>query len=149
MRTLADSGRYCLIIRLDRRVQLKVGRLGPVEFRPGIYVYTGSAAGGLRARVARHQRKHKRKHWHIDHLLASQHASITTLILVTDMKMSECEINQRVMRLAGGNIPAFGSSDCPSGCGSHLAYFGSESKLVRLFLAAAKSAPGWKVVELT
>ena len=34
-----------------------------------LYVYTGSARGGLEARIARRRRREKRMRWHIDYLL--------------------------------------------------------------------------------
>ncbi len=120
----ADRGTYCLLIRLDRRVRLTVGRLGRLTFPPGVYVYTGSAARGLTARVARHLRKRKRRHWHIDYLLAHRSARIVAVIMVAGELLSECRLNQAVMSLARARIPGFGSSDCRSGCGSHLAYLG-------------------------
>jgi len=112
-----------LVIKVDRRVRLRVGSLGDIAFPPGVYVYTGSATRGLLARVGRHLRKQKRKHWHIDYLLASRHARVVGVILVTDARISECEINRWVLSLAESTVSAFGSSDCQKGCGSHLAYF--------------------------
>jgi len=45
-------------------------RPGQIPFPAGWYVYTGSARNGLAQRVGRHLRHNKRKHWHIDYLLA-------------------------------------------------------------------------------
>lgn len=119
-----DRGAYCLFVRLDRRVRLTVGRLGKLAFPPGVYVYTGSAARGLTARVARHLKKRKRRHWHIDYLLAHRSARVVAVIMVTGELLSECQLNQAVMSLARAVIPGFGSSDCRSGCSSHLAHLG-------------------------
>ena len=43
-----------------------------MRLQPGYYVYLGSALGpgGLRARIAHHQKPSLRPHWHIDYLRA-------------------------------------------------------------------------------
>ncbi len=53
-----------------------VGRLGKREFDAGLYVYTGSALNSLPGRVGRHLRKLKKKHWHIDYLIADASVEI-------------------------------------------------------------------------
>src|SRR5690349_8091196 len=64
-----DPGVYQLYLDLANATVLEIGRLGRLAFPAGLYVYTGSALGGLRPRLARHLRREKRHHWHIDHLL--------------------------------------------------------------------------------
>lgn len=63
-------GTYVLVLRLDARKTLTVGRLGGCDFEPGYYAYVGSACGpgGLRARLAHHAVRSARPHWHIDYL---------------------------------------------------------------------------------
>jgi Uri superfamily endonuclease len=63
------KGVYQLLIRLDTDETIPVGKLGTFAFPAGFYVYTGSAMGGLDARIARHLSRIKRFHWHIDYLL--------------------------------------------------------------------------------
>ncbi|MCP3952032.1 MAG: GIY-YIG nuclease family protein, partial [Desulfobacterales bacterium] len=65
-----EAGTYALVMRLARPRTIPVGRLGPVIFKPGHYVYTGSALGpgGLAARIGRHLKPSKKFHWHIDYL---------------------------------------------------------------------------------
>jgi Uri superfamily endonuclease len=106
---------YQLVIRVAKRVQITVGRLGVFVFPKGTYIYTGSARRNFEARIARHLREEKTLRWHIDYLLTAPGVS------VVDVKRSttdECELNQAVV----GEIviPGFGASDCRHGCGSHL-----------------------------
>jgi len=110
-------GLYQLRIRLKRPRTICVGALGKHSFPAGWYVYTGSARNGLAQRVGRHLRDGKRKHWHIDYLLAV--ADEVEAFVLPSEKPSECELHAR---LQGGEIliPGFGASDCR--CESHLAY---------------------------
>jgi len=118
-----DSGVYCVIVRLERAARIRIGRLGLVTLAPGTYVYTGRAARGLAARVARHLRRRKPKRWHIDHLTTHRWARVIGLIVVFGDAAWECCVNHGVMALAQDSVPGFGASDCRSGCRSHLAYF--------------------------
>ena len=115
-------GSYYLYLRLDRSTTITVGRLGTFRFPAGRYVYTGSALSGLEARLARHRRRHKKLHWHIDYLL--QHARITRVRRFPSSDRCECRLNAAMLRRPGAEViaPGFGSSDCS--CPSHLVYFG-------------------------
>ena len=114
------TGLYQLIIRLDEGATIRVGRLGAFRFPRGYYVYTGSARSGLEQRVARHLRRDKRLHWHIDYLLAR---GSVTQVLVYPGAGSECALNRAVEALPGGEVVVrgFGSSDCR--CRAHLHFF--------------------------
>jgi len=111
-------GTYQLLIRLRRPAMITVGALGCFRFPAGWYVYTGSAKNGLTQRIRRHLRQDKRKHWHIDYLLAA--ADGVEAFVLPGSTTSECELHSQ---LRGGQVlvPGFGSSDC--GCESHLVYF--------------------------
>jgi Uri superfamily endonuclease len=65
-----EPGTYALILKNRLKAKVHVGRYRQIDLVPGYYIYVGSAfgPGGLRARVSRHFRKSKRKHWHIDYL---------------------------------------------------------------------------------
>ncbi len=120
---LPDTGAYRLTIRLSKAVRVRVGRLGLVSLPAGIYVYCGSARRNLRARVARHLRRRKRKHWHIDYLLARREAKVVDVAAWGDR--TECDLAAQAIRDGGQVVtPGFGSSDCRSGCGAHLVYVG-------------------------
>lgn len=111
-----DRGSYLLVLRLSRPAALLVGALGRIRFPAGFYVYVGSAMAGLSARLARHLRRRKKMHWHID-WLASKARIVDTLPVRSSQRL-ECDIAAAVAELASDRIPGFGSSDCP--CESHL-----------------------------
>lgn len=114
-------GIYQLIIFMPKNKIIEVGKLGTFHFSKGFYVYTGSAMGGLESRLARHCRKNKHLHWHIDYLLL--HSKIVKIIIHLTRERLECKFNQRILSLPNCQVPArgFGSSDC--NCVTHLAYF--------------------------
>jgi len=116
---LPPSGAYRLTIRLSEAIRVRVGRLGLVSLPAGTYVYCGSARRGLHARVGRHLRRRKRRHWHIDHLLARREAKVTAVAAWAGR--TECQLAAEALA-AGGLVPApgFGSTDCRMGCKSHL-----------------------------
>lgn len=118
-----NPGAYQLTIRVTRAVRVRIGRLGKFTFPAGRYVYTGSARRNLEARIARHLRKDKAMHWHIDWLLSAPGVEV---VGVRRSRLEECVLNRR----AGGQalIAGFGASDCRMGCGSHLRYLGDESQ---------------------
>lgn len=111
----AQPRTYQLAIRIARTIRIQVGRLGQFTFPAGRYVYTGSARRGLDARIRRHLSRAKRLHWHIDYLLAAPGAKITRVVLADN---PECALNRSTRGVIV--VPGFGSSDCGSGCGSHL-----------------------------
>ena len=114
-------GAYMLVIELRRPRQIAVGRLGRLRFAAGLYVYCGSALGGLRARIKHHlARRYKKPHWHIDYLL--HHARVVDVLAIESSANAECMLVRNVAALTGA-VPAargFGSSDCRRRCGSHL-----------------------------
>jgi sugar fermentation stimulation protein A len=114
-------GVYHLLIHLSQSTTVEVGKLGSFSFPAGYYVYTGSALGGLETRIARHRRREKRLHWHIDYLL--QYGRIIDVITHTTVERLECQFNRNILSLSDCRIlvKGFGSSDCR--CSSHLAYF--------------------------
>ena len=128
-------GCYSLIISLKRKKTLRVGKLGVALFPKGTYVYTGSAMGGLAARLKRHLTRKKKIRWHIDHLLKLPEARVDKEIVYPPARNQECQQNQRIAALAGASVvlKRFGASDCKSGCASHLLFFGSAGFSVKEF----------------
>ncbi len=114
------KGTYGLILELRPGVRLGVGRLGTFSFPTGYYLYTGSARGGLEARLRRHLRREKPLKWHIDYL--RREAKILEIWWSTSDSAGECAWHQAASQLPGARIPVrgFGSSDCR--CLSHLVY---------------------------
>jgi Uri superfamily endonuclease len=137
----ATPGIYHLLLRLRRPADLRIGRLGRFNFPAGWYVYTGSAMGGLAARLARHRSRRKRLRWHIDYLL--QVAEIASVVIVPTRRKIECIRNRRLLALTEARIivPRFGSSDCR--CPSHLLYFPSPPNPPQEWLTGTRiSRPG-------
>ena len=113
---------YQLHFRLAAPLSIVVGRLGEFAFPAGDYVYTGSAKRNFEARIARHLRREKTLHWHIDYLLNGPDVSVTEVLRSGS---DECALNQAT---PGAILVAgFGASDCRHGCGSHLKYLGDNS----------------------
>jgi Uri superfamily endonuclease len=117
-------GVYLLLLHLPDPARLTVGRLGTFDFPTGDYVYTGSALSGLRPRLARHLRREKPSHWHIDYLRTV--ATVRSVGVLTTSERWECALHAQAMAALGGRVvaPGFGSSDCR--CRSHLGYLGHE-----------------------
>jgi Uri superfamily endonuclease len=123
----SDAGTYVLLLRLATPVELVVGRLGRLQFRAGWYVYIGSALGGLGARLRRHARQSKPRHWHVDALREA--AELVAVALRLGPERLECAAAAQVAALAGASLPApgFGASDCR--CVTHLVSFAQEPDL--------------------
>jgi len=132
------KGAYTLVLHLEGREEITVGKLGTFGFPAGYYLYVGSALGpgGLDARLARHRpsisrrgepvepsghhRRDKKLHWHIDYLL--EHAQLVEVWSAVSTARLECLWAQAARQLPGSETPVlgFGSSDCR--CPSHLIY---------------------------
>jgi sugar fermentation stimulation protein A len=115
-REIRDRGAYILLLKLDRRKRIQVGKLGDCTFRRGYYLYVGSAMNNLSARIARHARLRKKLHWHIDYL--RQEARYVAGLPIRSSKRLECVIAQALSERFVGGPSRFGSSDCR--CGTHL-----------------------------
>jgi len=117
------KGTYALLMYLSEDVPLQIGRLGCFVFPAGYYLYVGSALGpgGLRARLARHARREKARHWHIDYLLDVAEL-LETWEAATEERW-ECRWAEAAISLEGSNVPVarFGASDCR--CPAHLIHF--------------------------
>lgn len=132
--TLPIKGNYTLIIGLNTPTRIRIAK-HDWRFQRGYYAYTGSAMGNhatsLRQRVARHVRKMKKQHWHIDYFLSSNKARVITIIAAAGDVNKECEIAERIQRIEGARVPiaGFGASDCQRNCKSHLVHFKDNTKL--------------------
>jgi sugar fermentation stimulation protein A len=124
------GGAYLLALVLDRPRTVEVGGLGRVSFPAGGYVYVGSAMRGLAARIARHLRKRKRMHWHIDYLAAV--ADVAEAFPIVCARRLECELARDVAAVAQGSVAGFGSSDCS--CESHLFRFEGDPRRSTAFV---------------
>ena len=118
--SMQKGGIYALIIKLSKKREVKIGRLGTFVFPKGYYVYTGSAQNGLEKRINRHLSSEKKLHWHIDYFLC--YAKVIKVVRYVGRK-DECELNNMTGQITGATqiVKKFGSSDC--NCVTHLYYF--------------------------
>ena len=115
-REAEDRGSYVVVLRLDQRLNIGIGKLGKVNFPKGYYLYAGSALKNLIQRTERHRRISKNKFWHIDYFRAQ--ATFCAGIPIRSSHDLECEIAKSVRKIADWQIEGFGCSDCS--CFSHL-----------------------------
>ncbi len=127
----SEPGTYALILKNNSTITAQIGRYGKMNFRPGYYLYVGSAfgPGGVKARVCRHFRRIKRKHWHIDYL--REFMEPLCVWHTHDTKRLEHQWANLLGDTAGVfPVPGFGCSDCK--CASHL-FHTSQTPNVHLF----------------
>ena len=124
---VSSPGAYVRVVHLPSPTTICVGGLGDVPFESGLYLYCGSAQGGLMPRLARHMRSDKTMHWHIDHLTGA--GQVIGALTFLGGKETECRL-----AAALGTIPGveptglrFGSSDCR--CRTHLFHLRDEIPL--------------------
>jgi len=123
------KGSYVLLIQLPEEQTITIGSLQARYFPGGYYAYVCSAMGGFEARIRRHLRSNKKRHWHIDYLL--EKASITGVILCETNDRAECTIAQTLDHQFE-SVPGFGCSDCK--CRSHLFFANEASQLVMVIV---------------
>lgn len=129
------KGTYLLLLRMNNPHQIEIGKLGCFNFPAGNYIYLGSAfgPGGIYARINRHRKLQKPLHWHIDYLRSK---CVITAVIIWNQEHGlagtsipilrfECLWSKTLLSIPRALIPVsgFGSSDCQSGCPSHLLYF--------------------------
>lgn len=135
----ADGGGYALLLMLPEEAGASVGRLGSFMFPQGYYVYLGSARRGLRARIGRHMRDEKARHWHIDYF--PRRARMIEIWYALSQERLECGWASALRALPGASppVPGFGSADCR--CSSHLIHFASPPSFADFALAIAEHSP--------
>lgn len=117
------GGAYLLALQIEKAFTLTIRTLPTSRLHAGFYLYCGSAngPGGLRARINRHFRKRKARHWHIDRL-AERATSRAALIL---RRGDECALAHLIAARPDMQtpVPGFGATDCRQ-CESHLFFCG-------------------------
>jgi len=114
-----DPGTYALILQCLTNEKIQVGHSRQMDVKPGYYIYVGSAfgPGGVIARVSRHCRQTKFRHWHIDYL----REFVTPLTVWYSYHSEHLEHHWAQALLDLKDIQAvkgFGCTDCK--CYSHL-----------------------------
>lgn len=129
-RVPSNPGTYALILRSAATRTAVIGRLGKLAIDAGFYIYIGSAfgPGGLRARIMRHCRASKKKHWHIDYLrafIAPVAVWYSDEAVRFEHRWAQAIAGMPAMKAVDG----FGCSDCD--CGAHLFFTTAEPALNR------------------
>jgi Uri superfamily endonuclease len=139
----ANAGTYALVLRSLAIRTAVIGQWGRLAIEPGYYIYIGSAfgPGGLRARVMRHCRAEKNRHWHIDYLRAFA-APVAVWYCDKAVRFEHSWAQQVAAMPEMKAIDGFGCSDCD--CRAHL-FFTTAAPKVTLFRA---SLPG-RIVSVT
>jgi sugar fermentation stimulation protein A len=115
-REAKDRGSYLLILSLEKKGNIQVGKLGKVNLKKGYYIYVGSAMANLSKRMERHRHLRKKHHWHIDELRAV--SEFHSVLAIRSSDRLECEIARAMSKITEWSVPGFGSTDCS--CDSHL-----------------------------
>jgi Uncharacterized conserved protein len=123
---LSLKGSYILIIKNNKEIKIKIGKIGKRKFKKGYYIYIGSAKRKYKSRILRYIKRIKRKHWHIDYLISNKNVVIIGFILA--FNKSECEIAEFFYNNKLQYVNKFGCSDCQ--CKSHLYYLGKSLKFL-------------------
>ncbi|MBT1247744.1 MULTISPECIES: GIY-YIG nuclease family protein [Thermosipho] len=112
------KGIYLLFITVKKDIKVKVGSLGEIKIKKGLYVYVGSAQNNLEQRIKRHTLKEKKLFWHIDYITSHPYVEIIGAILINGPKSLEpniaCKLSQKFP-----HIKKFGATD-DNACNSHL-----------------------------
>jgi Uri superfamily endonuclease len=108
---------YVLTIEVVRRLHAHIGRLGAVTLERGRYWYVGSARRAAAQRIARHVRKDKTCRWHIDYILSTSAARVSSVRTGPDG--GECAVAQALRERFNAQLVlrGMGSSDCR--CSAH------------------------------
>ncbi|MBW1917286.1 MAG: GIY-YIG nuclease family protein [Deltaproteobacteria bacterium] len=121
---------YLLIIEARQPTLVQIGARGTVSLAAGYYLYVGSAKRGLTARIARHYRQVKKRHWHLDYLLSRPEFQILEVWLSDSLP--ECDLARTMLARPEVWVlkPGLGASDCR--CPAHfLVYQGNLRSLER------------------
>ncbi len=111
------KGIYILILKIRKDIAVRVGALGIIHFKKGLYAYIGSAQNNIEKRIKRHYLRDKKKWWHIDYLTTNNGVTILDVLYKEAGKDEECR-TARILAQKNEIIEGFGSSD--SSCKSHL-----------------------------
>lgn len=123
-----EPGTYALVLGSHTSTSTQIGRWGRLNIHPGYYIYVGSAfgPGGVLARVSRHYREAKSKHWHIDYLLEFV-SSISVWYSYDPIRLEHCWAQALIKMTDIKSVRGFGCSDCK--CETHLFFSVMEPEL--------------------
>ncbi|QCQ21167.1 GIY-YIG nuclease family protein [Desulfoglaeba alkanexedens] len=138
----SKPGTYALVLRSLKSTSAQIGRWGQLRIVPGYYIYVGSAfgPGGVQARITRHCRKTKPKHWHIDYL--REHVNPLFAWYSNEPIKLEHRWAQALSEMEGTSpVRGFGSTDCR--CLSHLFVMKKKPSLTQFASAVGSPIETW------
>ena len=135
-------GTYALLLRSDASTCTRIGRWGRLNVRPGYYIYVGSALGpgGVLARVSRHCREQKTRHWHIDYLREFT-IPVSVWYSHSPTRLEHCWADAVAKLNETEPVKGFGCSDCR--CNSHLSFSAREPEMPEFAAAVRGSIKSW------
>lgn len=110
------AGVYVLLFELAAPLRLTLPTRGDPVLAPGAYLYVGSAQRGLPFRLARHYRRTKRVHWHIDRVTTRVAPRLAAAWSAP--REAECRLAGLFAEHWPGAVHHFGTGDCR--CPTHL-----------------------------
>lgn len=120
MNHIRSAGTYALIMEAETGRNIRIGKHGNLQLKPGFYTYIGSAfgPGGIPARTSHHKKIQHSPRWHIDYL--RKYAGLTEIWYSFDIQKREHQWAGLLEKQSSITLPmsGFGSSDCD--CTSHL-----------------------------
>ncbi|MBI5855293.1 MAG: GIY-YIG nuclease family protein [Nitrospirae bacterium] len=122
-----QGGYYVLLLRVPAS-RIKIGVMGPLRLAAGLYGYVGSARGRsvtLGHRLARHMRRRKVRHWHIDYLTTAPAVTMLGAYWTADPTMTETGLAIRCAERFPV-IRRFGNADVRGGAPGHLFFLAPE-----------------------
>ena len=138
----SDPGTYALILRSSLSAEIQIGRWGCLHVKPGYYAYVGSAfgPGGVQARVARHFRKGKRRHWHIDYL-SEAIDPVRAWYSYAPFRLEHDWARAFDQMADTSCVKGFGCSDCS--CNGHLFAMSTNPDCAKIFRAIGRAVESW------
>lgn len=130
-----------LLLLLGDGVSTTVGRLGMCTFDPGAYAYAGSAVRGLDHRLARHARRGKRVHWHVDRLTRLPQCHVRGAVMFPATGPTECEAVGLLARLPTARVTPVGFGASDHRCGGHLVHLGEGGAALDMALELLLAPP--------
>ncbi len=124
-----ERGTYLYLFRMPA-IGITIGALGRIHLCAGLYGYVGSASGGtasLARRLARHRRKTKPRHWHIDYVTARPSVTPVSAFVSTGEALPEIALAHRCAEHFSVMAP-FGNSDLRDKTPGHLFLLHEETR---------------------
>ena len=116
---LQNKGSYLLLFQNPIKQSLTIGRLGNIIFKPGFYVYAGSALNSLSTRLSRHKKIRKKLNWHVDFL--RPHFNLIKTFPIQRKDKIESALAKKLQKFCDKSVNNFGATDTNEN--SHLFFF--------------------------